>query len=368
MGVLYGSCVRPLLFGFDAERVHLASLRAAGALGRNAGGRAAVRALYGYEHASLRSRVGGIEFPNPVCLPAGFDKNGLAVEALAALGFGALDVGSISARPSAGNAVRPRLFRIPDDEGIVVYYGVPNDGAAAVASRLRGIRLPIPLGISLVETNTGAPAPVDEVITELASAAREFAGIGDYLALNLNCPNSAGGFSHFDAPAHLGALLQALSGIEKLPPLFLRVTPPGEARGIDAVLRAIEPHPCVKALSFFDAKLDFRPRLRTPAARLAAMPGSVSAPVTLVNTQATIRDWYRRIDRSRLSLIAVGGIRTAEDAYRTIRLGASLVQVYSALIYQGPGLVREMKQGLVRLLARDGFRNVAEAVGADNPF
>jgi dihydroorotate dehydrogenase (fumarate)/dihydroorotate dehydrogenase len=363
---LYRACVRPLLFRMDAERAHSATLRIAGAVGRSAAGRALVRALYGFEDPCLRIAVGGIDFPNPVGLPAGFDKNGVATEALAALGFGAIDVGSVSAYPSAGNPERPRLFRIPADDGLVVFYGVPNDGAAVVAERLGRVRLPVPLGISLVETNTGTPAPVDRVIEELVEAARRFAGIATYYALNLNCPNSAGGFSHFDDPAHLRALLAGLREVVGTVPVFARVTPPHDPRGIDAVLEALDPFPFVKGLSFYDPKNDLRPRLKTPPAELARMRGSVSAPVALDWMQATTREWYRHIDRKRLALVGCGGIRSAADAYRTIRLGASLVQVYTALVYQGPGIVREIKRGLVRLLARDGIAHVGEVVGVDN--
>jgi dihydroorotate dehydrogenase (fumarate)/dihydroorotate dehydrogenase len=363
---LYRWCVRPLLFRLDAERAHVATLRACGALGHSAAGRALIRTLYGCHDPRLRITVGGIDFPNAVGLPAGFDKNGLATEALAALGFGSIDVGSISAHPSTGNPDRPRLFRIPADEGLIVFYGVPNDGAAVVARRLESVRLPVPLGISLVETNTGTPAPADQVIEELVEAARPFVGIATYFALNLNCPNSVGGFSHFDDPAHLRALLAALGEVAGLPPVFARVTPPHEPRGIDAVLEAIDPFPFVKGLSFYDPKKDLRPRLRTPGSELARMRGSVSAPVAREWMQATIREWYRRIDRKRLALVGTGGIRSAEDAYRTIRLGASLVQVYTALVYQGPGLVREIQRGLARLLERDGLDHIGEAVGVDN--
>jgi dihydroorotate dehydrogenase (fumarate)/dihydroorotate dehydrogenase len=367
---LYRWVVRPLLFAADAERVHVATLRAAGALGRSAAGRAALRGLFGHADPRLASQVGGLEFPGPVGLPAGFDKNGVAVQALAALGFGAIDVGSVSARPSSGNPVRPRLHRLPADEGIVVFYGVPNDGAAVVAARLvharRAAPLPAPLGVSLVETNTGRPAAVDEVIEELVVAARTVLPVADYLALNLNCPNSAGGHSHFDDPAHLGRLLQALGGVEGLGPVFVRVSPPADPAGIDAVLQALDPFAFVKGLSFHDPRHDLRRLLKTPAARLAGLRGSVSAPVALEHTQALVREWYRRIDRSRLALIGVGGITSAEDAYRTIRLGASLVQVYTALVYQGPGVVREIQRGLAQRLARDGFARVADAVGIDN--
>ena len=308
---LYRWCARPVLFRFDPERVHLATLRASGALGRTAGGRALIRAIYGYEHPSLRTHIGGIEFPNPVGLPAGFDKNGIATEALAALGFGSLDVGSVSAHPSAGNPERPRLFRIPADAGLIVYYGVPNDGAVAVAARLARLRLPIPLGISLVETNSGTPGGVDDVIAEMVQAARPFAKPATYLALNLNCPNSAGGFSHFDDPAHLRRLLEAYRDIDGLPPVFIRVTPPRDPALIDAVLEAIDPFGFVKGLSFYDPQRNLRPLLRTPQAELDRMRGSVSAPIARDWMSATIREWYRRIDRKRLALIGAGGIVSA---------------------------------------------------------
>jgi dihydroorotate dehydrogenase (fumarate)/dihydroorotate dehydrogenase len=366
MARLYRWCVRPLLFAADAERVHVGTLHAAGALGRSAAGRRLTRALFGFDDPRLRIRIGGLEFPNPVALPAGFDKNGIATEALAALGFGAIDVGSVSARPSSGNPARPRLHRLPADNGIAVFYGVPNDGAAVVAARLARVRLPVPLGISLVETNTGQPAGVDEVIEDLVVAARNVLAVADYLALNLNCPNSAGGFSHFDDPAHLQRLLQALGELEGLGPVFVRVSPPADPAGIDAVLQALDSFGFVKGLSFFDPRFDARRLLNTPAVELAAKRGSVSAPVALGHTQALVREWYRRIDRRRLALIGVGGITTAEDAYRTIRLGASLVQIYTALVYQGPGVVRDIKRGLAQRLARDGFASVAEAVGVDN--
>jgi len=362
----YRSCVRPLLFRLDAEQAHLLTLRTCGAVGRTGAGRALIRTMYGFEDPRLRIAVGGIPFPNPVGLPAGFDKNGIATEALAALGFGSIDVGSVSALPSTGNPERPRLFRLPADEGLVVFYGVPNDGAVAIASRLANVRLPIPLGISLVETNTGTPGGVDEVIAEMVQAARPFVNLASYLALNLNCPNSAGGFSHFDDPANLRRLLEAYRDVAGLPPLFIRVTPPRDPARIDAVLEAIDPFPLVKGLSFYDPKNDLRPRLKTPPAELARMRGSVSAPIARDWMNATIREWYRRIDRTRLALVGTGGIGSAEDAYRTIRLGASLVQVYTALVYQGPGLVPELKRGLARLLERDGFKNVSEAVGVDN--
>jgi dihydroorotate dehydrogenase (fumarate)/dihydroorotate dehydrogenase len=364
---VYQSVLRPLLFCLDPERAHGLALRAGQFAISTGTGRAALNALYGYEHPALCTRVAGMAFANPVGLPAGFDKNGLALQALAAIGFGLLDIGSVSLLPSTGNAERPRLFRLPDDDGIMVFYGVPNDGVESVAQRLDGLRLPVPLGLSLVETNTGVPASVDSVIAELVAAARVARKVSDYRVLNLNCPNSGGGFSHFDDPAHLRALLQAMQDVEREGRVFLRMSPPRDPALIDALLEAIDPFPFVKGIGFYTFPADLATRLKTPLAVRAQMRGSFSGPANRASTEEAIRQWYSRIDRSRLALIGVGGIFTAEDAYRSIRLGASLVQIYTALIYRGPGVVGEIKRGLVRLLAHDGFASVAEAVGVDHP-
>ncbi len=363
---MYQGLVRPLLFCLDPERAHALALRAGHLAGASAPGRALLDALFGYEHTVLRTSLAGMALANPVGLPAGFDKNGVAARTLEAIGFGMQDVGSVSLHASAGNPGRPRLFRLPDDEGIMVHYGVPNDGAVAVAGRLAGNRR-APLGVSLVETNTGVAAGIDHVIAEMVGAARIVRGVSDYRVLNLNCPNSGGGFSHFDEPAGLYALLEALRDVEVDGRVFLRMSPPRDPAQIDALLAAIDPFAFVKGIGFYTFPADLAARLKTPTAVRARMRGSFSGPANRGATEAAIADWYRRIDRSRHALIGVGGIFTAEDAYRMIRLGASAVQVYTALVYRGPGVVRDIKQGLARLLLRDGFTGVAQAVGADQP-
>ena len=364
---MYQRIVRPCLFQLDAESAHGLALRAGRFVAASGPGRALLRALYGYEHPALRTRLAGLELRNPVGLPAGFDKNAIATRALAALGFGMLDIGSVSLNASAGNPVRPRLFRLPDDQGIMVNYGVPNDGAAVVARRLAGLDLGVPLGVSLVETNTGRQANVDSVIAELVQAAHLMRGVSDYRVFNLNCPNSGGGFSHFDNPAHLRALLAAIQEVEGDGRVFLRMSPPRDPARIDALLGAIDPHAFVKGIAFYTFPADLATRLSTPAAARARMSGSFSGPANRSASEEALAQWYARIDRSRLALIGVGGIFSAEDAYRSIRLGASAVQIYTALIYRGPAVVGEIKRGLVRLLLRDGLTNIGEAVGADHP-
>ena len=364
---LYHTCVRPILFRFDPERVHHATLAAARIAGHIAPVRALMRRLLVFDDPRLRTNVAGIEFPNPVGLGGGFDKNGVAVEALARAGFGAVEIGSVSAYPSEGNAERPRLFRVPADDAIVVFYGVPNDGAQVIAKRLAPARLPVPLGINLVETNTGVPADPAHVVEELTLAARPFISIADYITLNLNCPNTSGGRSPFDDPSNLTMLLEGYRQYDALPPVFLKVVPTDDRGVIDRTLEAMDGFPFVKGVIFGLPSGKPYTDLKTPAAVLDRMPGTLCGrPVRgLVND--AIRAWYARIDPARHALVGVGGIFNAEDAYEKIRLGASLVQIYTALIYHGPGLIRRINQGLCRLLDRDGLRHIADAVGVDNP-
>jgi dihydroorotate dehydrogenase len=363
---LYGSCLRPALFRFDPERVHHGTLSLCHRLGGSRLARRAVGAIYRHDDPRLATTVAGIDFPNPVGLAAGFDKDGLAAAFLPALGFGSIEIGSVSAVPSPGNTFRPRLFRLPADEGLLVAYGVPSDGAAVVAARLTAEKLTVPLGVSLVETNTGHLAPVDHVIEELAQAAAHFVAVADYLVLNLNCPNSAGGFSHFDAPENLRALIERISAIGQMPPVFLKLTPPAEPGATERILAAVEPFACVKGFILNTHAPRPYGYLNTPQDTLATMRGTLTGARLREPVREALRQWYRGIDRSRHVLIAVGGIGSAEDAYEAIRLGASLVHVYTALIYVGPTLVRDIKHGLARLLERDGFKSVADAVGTGN--
>lgn len=361
---LYRALARPLLFRLDPERVHDLALRTGHWAGTFAPARAGLAARYGFASSRLATRVAGIDFPNPIGLAGGFDKNGLAMAAAEAIGFGSLEVGSVSLHPSAGNPGRPRLFRVPADEALMVNYGVPNDGAQAVAARLAAHRCRIPIGVNLVETNTGVVTAADAVIDELVGAARVLGPRADYLVLNLNCPNSAGGASVFDDPAVLRTLLDGLTEVG-VPPVFLKSRAQGSAEAIDPVIATAEAYPFV--VGFIPAATVPRPYrgFRTAPEVLAAMPGTLSGPFRHRVAVSHIRLWASRIDRERHVLFGAGGVRSAEDAYAMIRAGASIVQLLTALVYRGPALVREIKAGLDALLARDGFAQVADAVGAD---
>jgi len=367
----YRSAIRPLLFRLDAEISHRAILALCQTLAHSEWVRGTVARQFGVpDQQCLRTTVAGVQFPGPVGLAAGFDKNGQAVALSSRLGFGLIEVGSVSERPSVGNRSRPRIWRLPADEGLRVYYGCPNDGAAAVAERLRASRCPVPLGVNLVETNTGVVTSAELAAEELVLAIGRFAGIADYLVLNLSCPNiphGRGGL--FDEPAKLRLLLQGCTCYAALPPIFLKITPPGLAedpRVIDPILEAVDPFEFVRGFILNIPNPNPYATLRTPAATLDRTRGGITGPSLRQPTNDAIAAWYRRIDRAKHVVVGVGGISCAEDAYDSIRLGASLVQLYTALIYRGPGLIQTINAGLNQLLARDGFRNIGEAVGTAN--
>src|SRR5918997_1607481 len=226
---LYETAVRPLLFRLDPERAHDLAVRASELSGRSAVARRAVRRALRVRDPRLRTTFAGLELENPLGLAAGFDKNGRAVRLLGTLGFGHLEIGSVSARPSDGNP-RPRLFPPPQDGAIVVSYGVPNDGAEVVRERLAGPRPPVALGVNLVKTNDPARPAVAPGVYE--DYARSFAALqdrADYVALNLSCPNSAADRDFFDDLPRIGALLDRLAACGPRVPVILKLKPTRDA-------------------------------------------------------------------------------------------------------------------------------------------
>jgi dihydroorotate dehydrogenase len=359
----YRGIVRPLIFTLDAETAHRLVI---GCLDRVAWLAPMLDRLGAVADPRLETIVAGLRFRNPIGLAAGFDKNGAAVPMLAALGFGAVEIGSISRDPSAGNP-RPRLFRLPDDQAVVVHYGLPNEGASAVAARLANSRIGVPLGINIVKTNRGAGASSetkDSIIAEYVAAAKALAPRADYLMFNLSCPNTEDHGDFFADRGCLDACLEALGEIGLALPVFLKVSPRGGIAAIERVLAAADPYAYIRGFMFNlpPGKPD---GLKTPEAVWRTMPGAVSGPPAAALADISIRETFRRMDRRRHVIIGAGGVSTGEQAYAKIRSGASLVQLMTALVYEGPGVVRRIVRELGQLLQRDGVTHVSDAVGAD---
>jgi dihydroorotate dehydrogenase (fumarate)/dihydroorotate dehydrogenase len=369
----YERAAAPLLFRADPEWIHDRSLRTAELLGALPWLCDVIGKRYAGSHPRLHTTVAGLHLHSPIGLAAGYDKNGRGVNLLSSLGFGHVEVGSVSAAPSAGNPA-PRLWRIPADQGIVVHYGVPNDGADLVGRRLgrrptrRNHRRPtVPVGVNLVNTNHGPSAAEESVPVIIADYARSAGSLhdqADYLCLNLSCPNTEDGRGFFHHGSRLAELLAELAELPITKPVFLKVAP---FNGTAELGRFLETAGAAPFVAGFSVNLPpGKPAgLRTPPEVLAGMPGAVSGPPSRARAEQTVRELYLGMDRRRHAIIGSGGVSSAADAYRMIRLGASLVQVFTALVYHGPGVIRAINDGLAELLERDGFGSIGEAVGAD---
>lgn len=338
----------------DPERAHgLALLALRQGLGPRAPGGGPVTS------ARLASRLGPLTVANPVGIAAGFDKNGEAIRGILAAGPGFLEVGAVTPLPQPGNP-RPRLFRLPEDGAAINRFGFNNDGMEALAARLTaaraaGLRAPVGLNLGANKTSADRAGDYETLIARLG-------GLADFLTINISSPNTER-LRDLQGPAALDALLSrataALQGLEAPPPLFLKIAPDLDEAALDAVADAALRHGLTGIIATNTTLA--RDGLQSAA---AAEAGGLSGRPLLARSTDVLRGLAGRT-AGRLTLIGVGGISTAEDAYAKIRAGASAVQLYTALAYHGLGLAAEIASDLDRLLKRDGFSTMDEAIGAD---
>jgi dihydroorotate dehydrogenase (fumarate)/dihydroorotate dehydrogenase len=314
----------------------------------------------------LTCEFAGLCFANPIGLAAGWDKSGHALRMLDAMGFGFAEIGSISSRPSAGNP-KPRLFRLPQDLAIVVNYGLPNDGAEIVSTRLAVRRAIRPLGVNIVKTNDGpdaGPCSDDEIFADYARSVSLLHTHAGYVMLNLSCPNAKGGTDFFAQRGNIRRLLEQLAPLGLACPVFLKIAPRDDRAEHERLLLECDGFDFVRGFCFNLASGNPHTHtLSSPRASWEGLSGAVSGKPVEALINRCIAGLYAQMDHRRYIIIGTGGVFTAEDAYLKFRLGASLVQLYTAMVYEGPGVVKRICRGLVEQLTHDGFQHVSQAVG-----
>ncbi|BDW80987.1 dihydroorotate dehydrogenase (quinone) [Erythrobacter sp. Dej080120_24] len=345
---------RPAIFALDPEKGHRLAIAALKRMPANSA------FMPQAKPGPLAVEVAGLTFPNPVGVAAGFDKDAEVPDALLGLGFGFTEVGSITPLPQAGNP-KPRLFRLVEDKAVINRMGFNNSGAEVALNRLkqregRG---------GIVGINIGANKDSDDRSADYATMTRIMAPLASYLAINVSSPNTPG-LRALQDEAALAALIDGIMAAsqeavgEGSPPVFLKVAPDLEPADIDAIARiAIDKK--LGALIVSNTTIS-RPPLRS---RHADETGGLSGAPLRDLAQQRLRD-FRKATGGQVPLVGVGGIATAEHAWDRIKAGASLVQLYSAMVYHGPGLGAQIAAGLKRLMKRDGFGSIAEAVGTDS--
>jgi len=357
---VYSRVLKPAFFRQDPELVHDNISNIGEMLGRTGFGRGVTRAAFGYHHPMLEQTILGIRFDNPIGLSAGFDKNARLVDFIPAVGFGFTEIGSVTGEACEGNP-KPRLWRLPKSQSLVVNYGLMNDGAEAVAKRLQGRNFAIPVGISVAKTNSETTVDEAAGVADYVKAYRATSGVGAYATINISCPNTFGG-QPFTNPSRLENLLSAIDRQEHTKPVFIKFSPDLSDIELDHLLEVAFAH---NIEGFICSNLT-KPR-DNPHILDADVPpsGGMSGKVQQEMSDEQIRRVYARVGRTHV-VMGCGGVFTAEDAYRKIRLGASLIQLITGMIYQGPQTISTINLGLVKLLKRDGFSRLSEAVGADS--
>ncbi len=348
-GWMLYSLLRPLIFRFDAESAHRLSI---GALGL-------MPSLPCFTDKVLASRVAGLDFPNPVGLAPGYDKNAEIAAPAFGLGFGSVELGTVTPLPQAGNP-KPRLFRLVEDRAVINRMGFNNDGMEKVAERLSKLdlsKLPGRIGI-----NIGANKDSVDRIADYVAAIQRLGLLADYVTVNISSPNTPGLRALQDKAALDDLLGKVVAAAPEGRPVFLKVAPDLEPADVADICQSVLEHR-VAALIVSNTTIT-RPPLKSHHREESG--GLSGAPLRDLAHQRLID--FRRASGGKIPLIGVGGIANADDAYARIRAGASLVQLYSALVYEGPSLADTINRGLARRLKRDGFSSVTDAVGVDVPL
>ena len=338
--------IRPLAFALDAETAHRATIAALKLT--------PARRPLDFP-PSLHTKVAGLDFPSPVGLAAGFDKDAEVPEHMLGLGFGFVEVGTVTPRPQQGNE-KPRLFRLRQDRAVINRMGFNNAGQPSAFERLQRCSH---LG-GIIGVNIGANKDSADRIADYVAGVRAMAPIVKYLTINISSPNTPGLRQLQDE----GALRTLLSAVQeargaKGPPVFLKVAPDLGEGEPDQIVRVAVQHG-IDAIIVSNTTVS-RPPLRS---RLVSETGGLSGEPLKPLALKALRE-FRSACGGQIPLIGVGGISSVGDAWERIRAGANLVQLYTAMVYEGPGIAKRIAFGLAERLRREGFANIAEAVGTE---
>lgn len=363
----YKFIVKPILFKFKPDSVHNTIVKIGSRLQRYRPARYFIKTSWAYKNDELLGQnVAGIYFQNPVGLSAGFDKNFELARILKAIGFGFMEGGSLTYHKCEGNP-RPWFHRLPNTKSLVVYAGLANNGVRTIIKTLNSYPSDtfkdFPLNISVAKTNSKETCTDEEAVADYVGSLKQLqkSKLGDMYTLNISCPNTYGG-EPFTTPKRLESLLYSVDQLNIKIPLFIKMPAHLPWKEFKELLKVADKHD-VQGLTISNLAKD-----RNQAKLLDPLPekhkGNLSGKPTWDLSNDLIRQTYITYNK-RFVIIGVGGIFSAEDAYTKIKLGASLVELITGMIFEGPQLIGQINKGISELLVKDGFQNVSEAIGID---
>lgn len=356
--MVYRSLLRPLLFRLPPETAHELALHSLPLIPKRL-------IANRFSDSALEIERFGLSFPNPVGLAAGFDKNGIALQPLAALGFGFIEAGTVTYHPQPGNP-RPRLFRLSEDQALINRAGFNNEGAAAFAKRVGLHRPDCVLGVSIGKSKV---TPLAEATADYLASFELVYKVADYIAVNVSSPNTPQ-LRELQQSDQLNGLLSALQSrgrelqqrYQKRVPLLVKLSPDLEQGELEMIVDVVD-RLKIEGIIATNTTVS-REGLRTDASLVSAFgEGGLSGKPLACKSTKMVAQLYE-LTGGRIPLIGVGGIFNADDAWEKISAGASLVQLYTGFIYQGPNIVREINEGLSRILTRGGLASIDAAVGS----
>ncbi len=355
IGWLYRHLLKPLFFIQDPEDVHDRMIIAGNLLGKTSITRGLTALAFGYQNPMLEQTVAGLRFKNPLGLAAGFDKEALLPNILPSVGFAFEEAGSITALPFEGNE-RPWMWRLPEQKALRINYGLKNSGAQNIHKRLLGKKFNFILGISLAKTNSETTSHVDTGIADYETSYKIFRDVGDYFTINISCPNTCEQSPIFAKAENLDLLLKRLLLLPKTKPVFVKLSPDLVAAQLEGILQTCGKYPVDGLICTNLTKINkFNHQGK----------GGFSGMAVQELSNQMIAKVYKFYGGKKI-IIGCGGVFSAADAYKKIRLGSSLIQLITGMIFQGPQLISEINSGLVKLLKKDGLTNISRAVGLDN--
>jgi dihydroorotate dehydrogenase subfamily 2 len=361
----YKWILKPIFFQFDAELIHSNFLAIGQFLGKYYITKKITGAFFYYKHRTLEQNILDINFKNPVGLAAGFDYEARLTQILPEIGFGFETIGTITNNPYEGNP-KPRLGRLVKSQSLLVNKGFKNPGMKETLKNLEKKHFEIPVGLSIGVTNTSSLENQDEAIRDIVesfeSAENSTVPFG-YYELNISCPNLKVDIK-FYSPESLDALLSAVTKKDLRKPLFIKMPIDKTDDEVLGMLKVIEKYP-VGGVIFGNLQKNKNDPSLDPAEVARFSKGFFSGKPTEKRSNELISLAYKTSGK-KLVIIGCGGIFSAEDAYKKIKLGASLVQLITGMIFEGPQLISDINLGIVKLLKADGYKNISEAVGKEN--
>lgn len=360
---IYTSLIRPILFKINPDYVHEYIIQIGSFLGKYSLTRKILRNLFVYDNPALNQQIFGIDFCNPVGNAGGFDKNAMLIQTLPSCGFGYVEVGSITAKPYAGNK-RPWNVRLPKDGSLIVNYGLKNLGADKLFEVISNSQRTTPVIVNIAKTND-AEIKGDSSIADYIYSFKKLYPVADILNINISCPNTGDGVLFCEDLFLLEKLLESISELNSVKPILLKIKPDISDEKLYAICDLVEKYAFIKGFIISNLSRQRNLLHNTNIEDISNFQGGISGKPIFELSNHMIAKVYK-YTCGKYIIIGLGGIFTAEDAYKKIRLGASLVELATGLIYGGPSVIKEINSGLVRLLVQDGFRNISEAIGVDS--